>query len=122
MLVRQEKIALILLFLVSIVLVASFIVLDNLGRATFATEYSPDSAEGTLVMHRGIVDRIDSTRTGGHLILDVSGVPVFIPERAAREINIATGDSVTVLGTVQIYRGEKEIVVEFADDITCTIS
>ena len=83
MLVRQEKIALILLFLVSIVLVASFIVLDNLGRATFATEYSSDSAEGTLVMHRGIVDRIDSTRTGGHLILDVSGVPVFIPERAA---------------------------------------
>ncbi|MDD3092421.1 MAG: hypothetical protein PHR63_10620 [Methanoregulaceae archaeon] len=118
MLVRQEKIAIILLFLVSVVLVASCIILDDLGRATFATEFSSDSPEGSLVAHSGTVDRMDSTRTGGHLILDVSGVPVFIPEQAAREIKIVTGDSVTVYGTVRMYRGEKEIVVEYADDIS----
>jgi len=122
MLVRQEKIALVLLFLVSIVLVTSFVIIENLDRATFATEFSSDSPEGALVVHRGIVDRVDSTRTGGHLILDVSGVLVFIPERAAREIKIAAGDSVTLYGTVQVYRGEKEIVVEYADDISSTIS
>jgi len=118
MLVRQEKIALILLFLVSLVLIASFIVLDNLGRATFATDYCPDSPEGTLVVHRGIVDHMDTTRTGGHLILDVSGVAVFIPERAAREVVIGPGDSITLYGIVQMYRGEKEIVVEYPDDIS----
>lgn len=118
MLVRQEKIALTLLFLVSVSLIASFLVLDNMGRAIFATPFCSDSPEGTLVMHRGIVDRMEATRSGGHLILDVSGVPVFIPERAARDVVVAPGDSITLYGIVQTYRGEKEIVVEYGDDIS----
>jgi hypothetical protein len=118
MLVRQEKIALTLLFLVSISLIASFLVLDNMGRATFATPFCFDSPEGSLVIHSGIVDSMETTRSGGHLILDVSGVPVFIPERAARDIIVASGDSITLYGIVQTYRGEKEILVEYGDDIS----
>ena len=118
MLVRQEKIALVLLFLVSVALIASFLVLDNLGRATFASPYCPDSPDGSLVVHKGIVDRVEITRSGGHLVLEVSGVPVFIPERAAREVVIAAGDSITLYGTVQTYRGEKEIIVENGGDIS----
>lgn len=118
MLVRQEKIAIILLFLVSAALTVSFLILDDVGRAPFATSFSTGSPEGALVVYNGVVDRIDTTRSGGHLVLDVSGVQVFIPGDVAREVVITPGDQVRLYGVVQTFRGEKEIIVEYCEDIT----
>jgi len=117
MLVRQEKIALLLLFMVAITLTTSFIILENLERDMFVSSYSGDSQEGALVVHKGSIERVDTTRSGGHLVLDVSAVTVFIPEPVARTLILRKGDMVEVYGIVKLYRGEKEIVVEYEDDL-----
>ena len=84
---------------------------------TFASPFSPESPDGALVSLQGTVERVTVTETGGHMILRVDGIPVFVPASARGELILLEGDRVAVLGTVQTYRGEKEIVVQGRDDI-----
>ena len=113
----QERTALLLLVAVCLIVAGAHLVLTGMGKAAFASPFSPESPDGALVSLQGTVERVTVTETGGHMILRVDGIPVFVPASSRGERIILEGDRVAVLGTVQTYRGEKEIVVQGRDDI-----
>lgn len=115
---RQEQIGFLLLILVTASCAAGSYLLDGIGKEAFATGYAPDLPEGTLVRHDGEVDSVTRTTRGGHFILQVRGTRVFIPERLMPDPVPIQGDQVGVLGTMQYWQGEPEIVVESRGDIT----
>jgi len=114
----EERIALILLAGVLIAVLAAHLLLGYIGKPEFASPYSDTSKEGDLVVLQGQADGVHSTNSGGHLIIEVGGVTVFVPGAIAGEITVNTGDQVTVCGTIQTYQGEKEIVISSPEDIT----
>ncbi|MEM2124633.1 MAG: hypothetical protein QXL43_04820 [Methanolinea sp.] len=116
-LVRQEKIALALVIAVLVSVTIASILVESAGKEAFARPFSQDSREGELVFHGGTVEDARTTQAGGHQVLRVGGVRVFVPSHAARRGWPRAGDSVFVVGTVQIYRGEKEILVQSPGDI-----
>lgn len=117
MLTRQERNAIILLVVVTLAVVAGFIIIELVGKSTVSTRFARTSADGTLVLLEGTVDRLVVTKNGADLILDVNGTPVFIPASSARGVSLKKGDAVQLYGIVQTYRGEKEIVIQQPGDI-----
>jgi uncharacterized membrane protein len=117
MMMKEEKTAVLLLLLVIAVLSVSTVLLESMGREAFASQYSSESPEGALAIHRGAVEAISTTRTGGHQILTVAGVKVFVPASAVQEGYPAIGDLVSVCGEVRLYQGEREIVLGSAGDL-----
>ncbi len=117
MLTRQERNAFILLALVTLSVVAGFIMIESFGKSFFSTRFTRTTADGTLVLLEGTIDKLIVTKTGADLILDVNGTPVFIPASSARGISLKSGDTVRLYGIVQTYRGEKEIVIQLPGDI-----
>ncbi|HJK78951.1 MAG TPA: hypothetical protein O0Y06_03495 [Methanocorpusculum sp.] len=81
-----------------------------------AVPYANDRADGSLVTLTGTVEDITFTRTGGHLILNISGTPVFVPD-GGTGLELLRGDNVTVRGIVDTYAGKKEIIVNDPADI-----
>jgi DNA/RNA endonuclease YhcR with UshA esterase domain len=120
MLVRQERIAIVLLCAVSVTIIAASVILTGMDKADLASEYTPLSDEGTLVHLQGQVQEIRSTKTGGHIAATVNGTTVFIPADVAGTITLHPGDQVFLYGIVQTYRGEKEVVVNSPGDILIT--
>ncbi|MDD1674350.1 MAG: OB-fold nucleic acid binding domain-containing protein [Methanomicrobiales archaeon] len=114
---RQERVALFLLVAVTIAVLTGHLVLGSVGKGPFAHPYSNASRDGELVLFQGIVERVTHTQTGGHLILEVEGFSVFVPAAAARGHAFRIGDTISLYGTVQTYRGEREIVVQDGTDI-----
>jgi hypothetical protein len=117
MLSRQERDALVMLAVVAAILLAAHLILSSVGKEAFAHPYGAGSEAGDLVVLEGTVETLRTTEEGGHLILTISGVNVFVPGGADGALALATGDTVTVVGTVQYYRGAIEIVVEDNRDI-----
>ncbi len=117
MLVRQERIAIVLLCAVSVTILAAAVILTGMDKADLASEYTPLSDEGTLVHLQGQVQEIRATKTGGHIAASVNGTTVFIPAYIAGTITLHPGDQVSLYGIVQTYRGEKEVVVNSPGDI-----
>lgn len=116
-LVRQEKIAILVLVVVIAVVLVSALVLESAGKGSFSRPYGPGSAEGELVHHQGVVEKSTMTASGGHNVLLVSGVRVFVPSMYVQQGWPRPGDEVTVYGKVQTYRGEREILVGSISDI-----
>jgi DNA/RNA endonuclease YhcR with UshA esterase domain len=114
---RQEKQAIILLILVILMVSGTHMILSILGNDPFAAQYSPDVAEGRMVRLEGTVEKITTTQEGGHLILQIQGVQVFIPASAVGQHTIVSGAQIRVYGVVQTYRGEREVVVSRPSDI-----
>jgi len=117
MLTRQERTAGLILAIVVLIVFAGFVILETLGNSNFATPYSPDTPDGTLVVLQGPVEKVTSTRSGGELILRVNGTQVFIPAGAVPETPLKTGDTLVVYGIVQTYKGEKEVMARSKGDI-----
>ncbi len=117
MLERQERTALILLVSVVAVVLAAHLLLDTFAKPLTASPYSETVDDGTLVILEGSVETVSSTQTGGHLLLSVAGVPVFIPAGSAAGLDLREGDSVSAYGIVQTYRGKREVVVNSPGDI-----
>lgn len=117
MIVRQERIALVLLGIVTIVVIAAAIFLTGIDKADLASEYTPLSREGTLVHLQGQVQEVRATKTGGHIAASVNGTAVFIPASVAGKVTLYPGSLVSLYGTVQNYRGEKEVVVNSPRDV-----
>jgi DNA/RNA endonuclease YhcR with UshA esterase domain len=115
---RQEKQAVFLLILVFCIVSAAHVVLSALGNDPFAAPYSPNVSEGTLVRLEGAVETITTTQEGGHKILEVQGVPVFVPASVVPQQPILAGDQIRVYGVVQLYRGQREVAVSRSSDIT----
>ena len=117
MLTRQERNAFFLLALVTLAVVAGSIIIESIGKSTFSTRYTSASADGSLVLLEGTVDRLVVTKNGADMILTVNGTSVFIPASSARGVSLKTGDTIRIIGVVQTYRGEKEILVQQPGDI-----
>jgi hypothetical protein len=113
----QERTAFLLLVAVCLIVAGAHLVLTGIGKAAFAAPYSSQSREGDLVTLQGTVERASVTESGNHLILRVDGIPVFVPASARGNLPVLAGDRVAVLGTVQTFQGEKEIVIQAAEDI-----
>lgn len=114
---RQERTAILLLAGVAVTVIAAHLILAGMGKQPFARPFSHLSADGELVVVEGEIDQIILTKSGGHLLLNVSSVPVFIPGQAAQGLIFRKGDQVTIYGTVQTYQGKKEIIVDAPGDI-----
>jgi len=114
---RQERTAFLLLLAVCAIVAGAHLVLTGVGKAAFAAPYSTQSREGDLVSLQGTVERVTVTQSGNHFILTVDGITVFVPAAARGDLPVLEGDRVVVLGTVRIYQGEKEIVVQAKEDL-----
>jgi hypothetical protein len=75
------------------------------------------SADGTLVSITGVIDQATVLKNGGHVLLTVKNVTVFIPATVAGDRSFVKGTNVTLFGTVQTYQGKKEIMVSAAEDL-----
>ncbi|MGB7788789.1 hypothetical protein [Methanoregula sp.] len=117
MFMRQERVALLLLAGVAVAVLAAHVVLSTIGKQPFAHSFSSTTADGELVIVEGTVDQASVLANGGHLILQVNNISIFIPSEAARNLTLHEGDVISAYGTVQTYRGKKEIVVNSRDDI-----
>lgn len=118
MIERQERTALLILFLVFIACALFTWVGEGVGKGPFAQNYTSESLEGTLVSYQGIVEKVTPTSTGGNLILGMRDVSVFISSPTAGMITVSKGDFIHVYGIVQIWKGKREILVKDSEDIT----
>ncbi|MCX6682781.1 MAG: hypothetical protein NTY71_07355 [Methanoregula sp.] len=114
---RQERIAFLLLIAVALVVIASHLVLDTLGKRPFTSPFTNNSADGELVYFSGTINRLSLTKSGGHLIIDVNNISIFISNQIAADLTLRKGENVTIIGIVQTYRGNKEIIVQSTSDI-----
>jgi DNA/RNA endonuclease YhcR with UshA esterase domain len=118
---RQERVAVLLLLGVMIAVITAHLILGTLGKESFARPFTNNSAEGELVLVCGTIDQVTITQTGGHMNLYMNNVTVFVPAQVARELTIRKGDTISLYGVVQTYRGKKEIVVSSGKDITLVL-
>ena len=65
----------------------------------------------------GTIDQASLTKNGGHVTLRIRNLTIFVPAQIARDLAFQKGQRVSLYGTVETYRGEKEIVVNSAGDI-----
>jgi DNA/RNA endonuclease YhcR with UshA esterase domain len=118
MLERQERAAVVLLLGVVIAVIAAHLILGSFGKQPFVRPFTINSTDGELVIVNGTIDHLSITQTGGHLNVYIETVTIFVPARVAQELTLQKGDTISVYGTVQTYRGNKEIVVSSANDIS----
>ncbi len=115
---RQERVAVFLLLGVITAVIFAHLVLGTLGKQPFAHSFTNNSADGELVIVKGTIDRVVYTQTGGHVNLYVNNITIFVPAQVAQELTLRRGDTISLYGVVQTYRGEKEIIVSSKKDIT----
>ncbi|TFG90462.1 MAG: hypothetical protein E4H16_01740 [Candidatus Atribacteria bacterium] len=118
---RQERVAVLLLLGVMIAVITAHLILGTLGKQSFAHPFTNNSADGELVIVRGTIDQITTTQNGGHMNLYMNNITIFVPAQVAQELTIRKGDSISLYGVVQTYRGKKEIVVSSGKDITLVL-
>jgi DNA/RNA endonuclease YhcR with UshA esterase domain len=117
MFMRQERVALLLLVGVAISVIACHLLFISIGKGPFASAFSNRSADGELVMVHGAIEQVTILANGGHVLLEIDGATVFIPAQVAGDLSFARGADISLYGTVQTFRGKKEIVVNSADDL-----
>ena len=117
MLTTPERNAFIILGLVAIAILGVAVVMESLGTGPFATRFSGEAADGTLVSITGTIEKQTIIKDGGHRILVVNGTTVFIPGSAGSGLALSRGQAVTIYGIVSTYQGEKEIMVKKSADV-----
>jgi DNA/RNA endonuclease YhcR with UshA esterase domain len=115
MYLQKEEVAAAVLLLCAAVATSAFAFL----AANASAPYSEDSGKGDLVRIEGTVLHKEKTYRGGHVLLTVrtgtGPVTVFVPSSCDAydaADRASPGRLVAVQGTVQEYRGEREIVAE----------
>jgi DNA/RNA endonuclease YhcR with UshA esterase domain len=117
MLGYQERTAILLLIGVAAMVIAAHFLLAGVGKEPFAHPLTNTTGDGELVYLEGTIDKASLTKTGGHVILQIRNTTIFVPAQAARDFTFQKGQRISLFGTVETYRGEKEIVVNSAGDI-----
>jgi DNA/RNA endonuclease YhcR with UshA esterase domain len=123
MLQKEEKITIVLMvmsLLVLIIIYFGFIEVSSIPQ-----EYSDQSdIHDRVILHGNVVSK-QFTYTGNHLILTVisngNQIKVFIPENnGAAKVDqyVNKADTVEIIGKVDEYKGEREIIVTDPKDIT----
>jgi len=115
---HQERTAVLLITGVLILLAISTYLIEAAGKETFAVPFSDTLEDGTLAVLTGTIATAANTRTGGHLMLTVNNTSIFVPDGALDDPRDAVGKYLRVTGTVQTYRGKKEIITASPDDMT----
>ncbi|MDD1728096.1 MAG: hypothetical protein LUQ50_03375 [Methanospirillum sp.] len=92
------------------------VISEGFGKGPFAQNYTINSPEGSLVSYQGIIQKVTVTSTGGNTILDMGAVQLFIPASVGA-IDVVAGDTIQVYGTIQIWKGKREILVKNSKDI-----
>lgn len=114
---RQERLAILILVMVTFAVITAHLVLEHTGKRPFAVPYVEDTEDGDLVLVSGTIETLSLTKTGGHLLIEVDNLTIFIPNQIASDQQLFRGANITVIGIVQTYRGKKEISVQSASDI-----
>jgi len=65
----------------------------------------------------GTIDQVALTKTGGHMTVQINDITIFIPAQATGDLVLKKGENISAYGIVETYRGKKEIMVNFAEDI-----
>jgi DNA/RNA endonuclease YhcR with UshA esterase domain len=117
MLLRQERLAFVLLVVVAIGITLGSFILAGIDKGTLAKDFSSTVPEGSLVRVEGTIEELHWTESGGHLNTRIAGTQVFMPASVAQKVILRKGDRVLVFGLVQTYRGAKEVVVQSAADV-----
>ena len=107
----------VLLLGVVITVIAAHLLLGSFGKQPFARPFTNDSPDGELVAATGMIDRVVITQNGGHMNVYTDVITIFVPAQVAQELTLQKGDTISVYGVVQTYRGKKEIVVNSIQDI-----
>lgn len=110
MLTGLEKKALAVLLAVTVILAGFFLWFGILNPDAGTVQYSENIPDKTRVTFTGEITSVKLTATGGHALLNVSGVTVFV-EGGAENIFYTAGDTVRVVGIADTYSGQREIVV-----------
>jgi len=110
MLTKMEKKAFCVLLAVTAVLIIFFLCFGVLYPEAGVVPYTEDTPEKTRVSFAGEIQEMRITAAGGHVLLNIAGVSVFV-EGGADNIFYKTGDRVRVVGIVETYAGNREIVV-----------
>jgi DNA/RNA endonuclease YhcR with UshA esterase domain len=53
--------------------------------------------------------------------LYVNNITIFVPSQVAQELTLRKGDSISLYGIVQTYRGKKEVLLNSKKDITLAL-
>jgi len=114
---RQERVAILLLVGVAIAVIVAHFILAGLGKQPFARPFTNTSSDGELVVVNGQIDQITLTKSGGHMTVSVNNLSIFLPAQVVQAVPLQKGDTISVYGIVQTYRGKKEIVVSGAEDV-----
>ena len=117
MFLREERIAILILLCTTVAILLVYAAIELHGRQAYATEFDLGAPDGTLVRISGIADRVVVTKEGGHLIMNVNSIRVFIPASAVPREDIRQGDLISLYGVVQTYQGQKEVLVSSARDV-----
>ncbi|ACL17868.1 nucleic acid-binding protein [Methanosphaerula palustris] len=117
MFVSQERLTLLLLLGVIGAVVGINLLITALGPGYFAHPFSSEAHEGDQVSLQGTVSSVAWTGTGSNLLLTVNGTTVFVPAETAVAIQVQKGEEVRIIGTVQVYQGKKEVMVEDSEGI-----
>jgi hypothetical protein len=115
---RQERVAILLLLGVACAVITAHLVLGTFGKQPFARPFTNYSADGELVITGGTIDQITITKNGGHMNVYLANITIFVPAQIAQELTLQKGDSISVYGVVQTYRGKKEILISSGKDIS----
>lgn len=122
---KEERIVVVLLCMAVLSLTiayATFFAGDGDGSVE---SFSSSSLPGEAVRFEGDVLSKRFTYSGGHLLMDVDYGPgvvkVFVPSvNGANDVDSQIGENehVVIVGIVEEYEGELEVVVQNSDDIT----
>lgn len=121
---QDEERALLILFIMAVLFLAFIFILIPASDSGEISAFDPiSSAVGDRAYIQGDISSIYRTKSESHLMLFVgkNNTRVFIcNECGADKIysKVMIGDMIRVVGEVDEYQGELEIVVESADDIT----
>jgi DNA/RNA endonuclease YhcR with UshA esterase domain len=121
MLQKEERIIIVLLITSLAALSICYLLPAAKGEAH---EYSNSSKIGERVYVSGVVDVKRPTKTGGSLIIELysnsTKIKLFIPKSVnASDLakRIKVGDRIRAYGVVQEYKGEREVVINNANDV-----
>ncbi len=111
-----EKKAGILIVVSLLVILVFHLAIQGAGPAFFSHPYDPALPDGKLVVCSGTIDDIRATWSGGHTIIILSDVKVFIPG-GIDPPPLRIGDQITVYGLLSTYDGEREIIIQKGSDL-----
>ncbi len=99
-----------------LVILAFHLAIQVAGPAFFSHPYDPALPDGKLVVYSGTIDDIRATWSGGHTIIILSDVKVFIPGGIDPPL-VRIGDQLTAYGIISTFEGEREIIIQKGSDL-----